>query len=54
MSNLMRKLRGVLGIGLTWAASWTLIGIGLGFLRFVTGDRLGAAFLVVFALSSAG
>lgn len=52
--SLLRKLRGVLSIGLTWAASWVVVGTALGLIvRVIDPDSIdpgeGIAMIRVFA-----
>jgi hypothetical protein len=37
MNAWLRRLRGVLGIGLTWAVSWSVIGVGMAVVERFTG-----------------
>jgi len=41
MTDLVRRLRGALGIGVTWGVLWATIGLVLGFVvRFVRPDQI--------------
>ena len=56
MKSWLRRLRGAIGMGLTWAMAWLPVGAGVGWTLslFFTGARIGAWTMLVTTLGVAG
>lgn len=48
MQKWLRRIRGAVGMGLTWAAGWALVGVLIGLISFVVPGLLGSAVLRIF------